>query len=114
MGEAFGQLRDHFERSHAREALDSGEVLLEDRGVARAQQDGDGFAFRHAGILACGTHGDDEGLQLCHLGFGCLIDFLVRRDRIGHQRDGTRRRMAVVEGVPDLFGDEGHEGREHA
>ena len=40
MGEAFGQLRDHFERSHAREALDSGEVLLEDRGVARTQQEG--------------------------------------------------------------------------
>ena len=114
VGEAFRTAWDHFERSHAREALDSGEVLLEDGGVARTQQDGDGFAFRHAGILACGAHGDDEGLQLRHLAFGSLIDFLLRRDRIGHQRDGACRGMAVVKGVPDLFSDEGHERREHA
>ena len=76
--------------------------------------DGRGFFFGDAEFFAQGADGDDEFLQGLHRADGDWVGGEVGGLRVAGEGDGFRGWRAGVEGVPDLFGEEGHEGREQA
>jgi hypothetical protein len=65
----------------------------------------------HPCLFAHGTHGHDQALHHLHLGHSSGIDSGTVGDGIVRQRNGLRGRFVVIERVPNLFGQEGHEGR---
>ena len=77
--------------------------------------DGGGFLFGDAEFFAQSADGDDEVLQGLHRAGRRFVGGEVGGLRVAGEGDGfCGRCVAGVEGVPDLFGEEGHEGREQA
>src|ERR1019366_9170588 len=81
---------------------------------AGVDADGRGLFFGNAEFFAQGADGGDEFLQGLHLGDGRGVAWEVRGLGVGGEGDGFGRGKAGVERVPDLFGEEGHEGRQQA
>src|SRR5258708_7551178 len=70
--------------------------------------------FRDAEFFAQGADSDDQVLDGLH-GACCYgVGGEVRGLRVVGEGDGLCRSGVVVEGMPDLFGEEGHEGAEKA
>src|SRR5271155_1010231 len=74
--------------------------------------DGGGFFFGDAEVFAQGSDGGDEVLHGGHCGGGDGVGGEVGGLRVAGEGDGFCGGLLVVEGVPDLFGEEGHEGAE--
>ncbi len=85
----------------------------EDAGVG-VERDGGGFFFGDGEVFAQGADGGDELLHGGHGGEGEVARGEVGGLGVAGEGDGFCGGCAVVEGVPDLFGEEGHEGREQA
>ena len=82
--------------------------------LRRVEVDGSGFFFGDAEFFAQGADGGDEVLQGLHRAGGDGVGGEVGGLRVAGEGDGFCGWCVVVEGVPDLFGDEGHEGAEEA
>ncbi len=102
---------DGVDSGHAEEHVLIG-VGKRNDSVAGVEFDGRGFLFGDAEVFAERADGGDEVLHGFHCACGYGVGGEIGRSRVAREGDGFCGGLVVVEGVPDLFGEEGHEGAE--
>ena len=108
---------------HIRNALHIGEpfdrlLVLHDRDARRCVVDKQlnwnldpSFHFEIQTKLA---HTNNQVLQHSHLCLGGQIDLFLVHLRVRCQRHRSQRWLAIIDRVPDFFGNEGHDGMQKA
>ena len=114
LGEACRNLIDKANLAHSRQAFYHRAILSNDNLHSRVDThlNGNGGFLLDADLLAQCADFNDKTLQHSHIDLCNRIRMRFITLRILRQRNRLSRRVAVIERVPDFFGNKWHEGRE--